>query len=254
MINRLPFSLLMMASAFAATVPLHMLHAQVSTNLGALPTKPTSAHTPTHSTGRAQSTPTAHQSPAPPPQPQTPSGYTHSLEVPPTAPPQVVIAPPFTPIPTHPAVPPDEVKPVPAAHSHAEMRPDQGMRVQFAPTSSDMDSATIEALQTFGAQAASHPEKRLILHSFAVLPGDDLSMPRRIALSRALAVRSILIRSGVATTRIYPLAHGRPEATDHEPADRLDITVEANPEDGPPPTSVTARDTFSSDKQGAPTP
>lgn len=70
---------------------------------------------------------------------------------------------------------------------------------------------------------------RLLLRSYAAVPGDDISMPRRIALARDLAVRSLLIHGGIATTRIYPIAQGRPDAGDTAPVNRLDIIAEANP-------------------------
>lgn len=248
MTHRLPLSLFLLASAFLTITPLHSLHAQVSTNLGALPSEPAAHPSASSTQHRTLHAPTT-QPPAP-----TPSGYSRSLEVPPKAPAQVVIAPPFTPIPTHPAVPPDEVQPSTNAQSHFISREGQGPRIEFASSTTDMDKATIDGLSQFGKELANQPTKRLILHSVATLPGDELSMPRRVALVRALAVRSILIRSGIASTRIYPLAQGRPDPTDHDPADRLDIAVDANPETGPAPTSVAAPDTFSSDKQGAPAP
>lgn len=252
MTYRLPLSLFLLTSAFLTIMPLHSLHAQVSTNFGALPSEPSPHQSVSSTQHRALHTP-ATQKQTPPPT-ATPSGYSRSLDVPPQAPAQVVIASPFTPTPTHPAVPPDEIKPTANAQSHFVTREGQGPRIEFATSSTDMDEATIKALRQFGKELADQPTKRLILHSVATLPGDELSMPRRIALVRALAVRSILIRSGIASTRIYPVAQGRPEPTDHDPADRLDIAVDANPETGPAPTSVAAPDTFSSDKQGAPTP
>ncbi|MCT6839082.1 MAG: hypothetical protein M3036_15670, partial [Bifidobacteriales bacterium] len=67
-------------------------------------------------------------------------------------------------------------------------------------------------------------------------------MPRRLALSRALAIRGLLVQNGIATTRIYPIAHGRPDATDTAPTERLDILPESNPPatDTPTPTKTPA--------------
>ncbi|MCX7385014.1 MAG: hypothetical protein NT133_27155 [Alphaproteobacteria bacterium] len=55
---------------------------------------------------------------------------------------------------------------------------------------------------------------------------DDPSAARRVSLGRGLAVRSLLITEGIASTRIYVRALGNnPEATGNDPADRADIVV-----------------------------
>ena len=50
---------------------------------------------------------------------------------------------------------------------------------------------------------------------------DDPSTPRRLSLSRALAVRAVLINEGIPSTRIYPRALG-PNIGDGPP-DRVDV-------------------------------
>lgn len=250
--NRLPLSLFTTASAFLAFALAPTLHAQVSTNLGALPSRPTQSVHTSHKQASAQTHVMPHE--AAPAEPHTPSGYTTALNIAQQAPNPIVLPPPFQPIPTHAPVQPAEIVPVQDANSQILDQKDHGLRVQFSGDRTDMNEVTINAIHHFGERTAQHPEQRLILHSFAILPGDDRSMPRRIALKRALAVRSLLIRSGVATTRIYPIAQGRPDITDHAPANRLDITVETNPSDSPPPTLVAAPDTISSDQKGTSAP
>ncbi|MFT8489831.1 MAG: hypothetical protein ABF672_04735, partial [Gluconobacter oxydans] len=163
----------------------------------------------------------------PPPAPTTVPG------VPPAPPPPVGLPPPFVPVQIHPPGPPAEVTAVADAASHTAPLPDGGMRVLFPSGSEALNADSLKALQDYGTELSHHPEQRVVLMAYAALPGDDVSMPRRIALARALAVRSIFIHAGVATTRLYPRALGRPDAGDTAPADRLDVVIETNPTDTP---------------------
>jgi outer membrane protein OmpA-like peptidoglycan-associated protein len=62
--------------------------------------------------------------------------------------------------------------------------------------------------------------------AFAAGTPEDPSTARRVALSRALAVRSVLIAEGVPSARIYVKALGASSPTAAEgPADRVDVTV-----------------------------
>ncbi|TPW34916.1 OmpA family protein [Oecophyllibacter saccharovorans] len=168
-----------------------------------------------------------------PPAPQRP-GFTTVPAIPAGPPKPVVIAPPFVPVPTHPPVPPEPVVANPQAGSRIVPLPQANgtsadLRVLFAPNSAALNAQTIEALRKAGHDLAAMPERRIFLRAYAELPGQDVSMPRRLALQRALAVRSLLVSSGVATTRIYPVAYGRPSPQDHDPGDRLDLITQANP-------------------------
>ncbi|MBF0861504.1 OmpA family protein [Gluconobacter kanchanaburiensis] len=149
--------------------------------------------------------------------------------VPPAPPPPVVLPPPFVPVQIHPPLPPVEVTAVADAKSSTIALPNGGLRVLFPSGSEALNTDSLKALQVYGSELARHPEQRVVLLSHATLPGDDVSMPRRISLARALAVRSIFVHAGVATTRLYPRALGRPENGDSAPADRLDVMIEANP-------------------------
>ncbi|MFT9445744.1 OmpA family protein, partial [Gluconobacter japonicus] len=150
--------------------------------------------------------------------------------VPPAPPPPVVLPPPFVPIQTHAPVPPADIKPVADAKTRTETLEGGGMRVLFSPESSDLNEDSLKSVEAYANTLRDQPEKRIILTAYATLPGDDISMPRRISLARALAIRSIFIKAGVATTRLYPRAMGRPDKSDTSPADRLDIVTESNPQ------------------------
>jgi len=141
-----------------------------------------------------------------------------------------VLPPPFVPIQTHAPVPPADIKPVADAKTRTETLEGGGMRVLFSPESSDLNEDSLKSVETYANTLKDQPEKRIILTAYATLPGDDISMPRRISLARALAIRSIFIKAGVATTRLYPRAMGRPDKGDTSPADRLDIVTESNPQ------------------------
>lgn len=229
---------------------LHAGHAQVATNLDALPgTNNTDSHKTVRKSSSKPSPDTYKTSPRTtqteaaqrieePPSPipapsSTGAGYTTVPGVPETAPPAPIIAPPFVPIERHPPVLPQEVIPVQDAGTHAEALNNQDLRILFSHEDARLDKATIDSVNSLGKTLAQYPEKRLLLKSYATLRDDDMSMQRRLSLARALAVRSILIRSGIATTRIYPIAYGRPN-TGPIPASNthgnyLDIVIEENP-------------------------
>lgn len=247
MYRPIPFSLPL--AAFLACLPLSAAQAQVTSNLDDLPQAKTapSAKKPaptTHPAGHAVQK-SAAKAPAPvaaPPAAGTSSPAepvrstpTHTTipGVPPAPPPPVVLPPPFVPVQIHPPVPPAEVTAVADAASHTAPLPEGGMRILFPSGSEALNADSLKALQDYGTELSHHPEQRVVLMAYAALPGDDVSMPRRIALARALAVRSIFIHTGVATTRLYPRALGRPATGDTAPADRLDVVIETNPTDTP---------------------
>lgn len=145
-------------------------------------------------------------------------------DVPAQPPRPVVIPPPGVTVPTHPPVQPDDIKADPDAKG-ASRGVASGLRLTFDPGSSGMTQAMIDAVRAEAKQLAGKPGLRVTLWSSASGTTEDLSTPRRISLARALAVRSILIREGVATTRIYPRATGLAQPGT-EPADRLDIIAE----------------------------
>ncbi|MCW4580039.1 OmpA family protein [Gluconacetobacter entanii] len=137
--------------------------------------------------------------------------------IPPAAIPQVATTPPANPVlrppevhvPLHPAPPPPEVKPDPAAKGRAARIPG-GTRLYFGAQSADMNPRMIAALQTLASVMQRLPDQHVMIAAYGEGNGDDASTPRRIALSRGLAARSVLIHAGVASTRIYVRAIGLP--------------------------------------------
>ncbi|GBQ13405.1 OmpA family protein [Swaminathania salitolerans] len=232
------YSLLLSAVLPAAPLSASPARAQVTINEDALPkaaapekTPPqkTSPHkTPPHKVTPQNASPHTAPSHAEPssPAPQAPAARRVGAppDVPAAPPRPVIIVPPAVPVPTHPPVPPEDVKASADAKGETQTV-GKGLRVLFSPDSSAMTQAMIDAVSAEGRKLAAQPGLRVTLWSSASGSTEDLSTPRRIALARALAVRSILIRAGVATTRIYPRATGL-AAEGVTPPDRLDIVAE----------------------------
>ncbi|GAN90688.1 hypothetical protein Gbfr_021_015 [Gluconobacter frateurii M-2] len=228
---------LSVAAALACLQP-SGAHAQVSSNLDDLPqgkpasvAKPATPSRPAHHAATAPQTSktSASKAPASPVKASAPAKATVPA-VPAAPPPPVVLPPPFVPIQTHAPVPPADIKSVADAKTRTEILEGGGMRILFAPESSDLNDDSLKSVVAYANTLRDQPEKRIILTGYATLPGDDISMPRRISLARALAIRSIFINAGVATTRLYPRAMGRPDKNDTNPPDRLDIVTESNPQ------------------------
>lgn len=164
----------------------------------------------------------------------------------PPSPPPLILAPPFPSVTIHPPVDPEPVLPVKGAISDTRPLANslEGIRVEFAPLKDDMDQETIDAISRFGKHMAHNPRKRLLLEGFSGAQNDDPSLPRRLSLQRLLKIRSLLMRAGVASTRIYPKTIGIPRAGTHEtngPQDRVDIYPEENPNELIPDDDALAR-------------
>lgn len=141
----------------------------------------------------------------------------------PSAPPaNPVIVPPAFVMPTHapPAPPPVPVRP--DAEGAAFPIPG-GTRITFGAGSSDLNPATLAALQAIGTQAAANPATIVSVTGWAPGPVDDPSTARRLSLDRALAARAVLIRAGMLSDRIRAVAKGSNEVAGG-PADRVDVT------------------------------
>ncbi|MBV1830535.1 hypothetical protein KUA08_07935, partial [Komagataeibacter melomenusus] len=135
-----------------------------------------------------------------------------------------VLHPPETPVPLHPFTPPPEVKPDPQARGRAE-KVTGGTRLHFATQSADMNPRMMTALQTFATLMQKLPDQHINIVAYGEGRPDDPSTPRRVALSRGLAARSVLIHAGVAPTRIYVRAVGLPdENAQGAGADCVDVT------------------------------
>lgn len=93
--------------------------------------------------------------------------------------------------------------------------------ISFAGGQGELPGGNITALDTL-AQQLANSEDRLQIRAYAASSGSDGgSGARRLALSRALAVRAYLIDRGIRSTRIDVRALGTP--TDGSPVDRVEV-------------------------------
>jgi len=97
------------------------------------------------------------------------------------------------------------------------------MRIVFDTESSKLPQDARDALKALSEQLKSQDGLRLQLLAYAGTADTSASAARRLSLSRALAVRSHLIESGVRSTRIDVRALGNKSSD--EITERVDITV-----------------------------
>ena len=155
-------------------------------------------------------------------------GSAAAIVVPPAPPPVPVLPPPIV-VPTRPVAPPppppvaddapDDVNEIPA-----------GERVTFGADRFELNPAAVAALQALVQAAKPGTDTSYTVTSFAAGSPDDPSTPRRLSLSRALSVRSVLMQAGVPSVRIYVKALGAstPAIADGPP-DRVDVTAVSQP-------------------------
>jgi outer membrane protein OmpA-like peptidoglycan-associated protein len=111
-----------------------------------------------------------------------------------------------------------------------------GLRLIFAPGQSDLSPDSTTSIKQFTETAP--PNDASTFNILAYSPGkpDDPSTARRVSLSRAMAVRSALVASGVPSARIFVRALG--EQFGDGPPDRVDIGLNGA---NAPSASATAR-------------
>jgi len=155
-----------------------------------------------------------------------------ALVVPP-APPVTPAVPPPIAVPVRPVPPPSPVPVVENAPGTVAAIPG-GQRITFGATGSDLNPATEAAIRATAHTAPAGPNASFTVSAFAAGTPEDASTARRLSLSRALAVRGVLIAEGIPSVRIYVKALGTttPAFADGPP-DRVDIVVAA-PEPAPP--------------------
>lgn len=158
--------------------------------------------------------------PASPPQ-ASPPGQTQ-VRVPLAPPPAPVLPPPLV-VPTRPPTPP---APAPVAQNApgAAGKIQGGLRVTFGEGRADLNPGTDSALRTLAHDAPA--ETSFTVAAFAPGAPEDPSTPRRLSLSRALTVRSVLISAGIPSVRVYVKALGAGRGVEEGPADRVDVTLE----------------------------
>ncbi len=161
------------------------------------------------------------------------SGADSAAPVVPAAPPAAAVLPPPLVVPTRPVELPAPPT-VSADAAGAAVPMPGGLRVTFGRDSADLNPATEGAVQKLVKDAPTVPAPATFsVVAHAAGTPDDPSTARRLSLSRALAVRSVLIRSGIASQRIYVRALGASEpAPSGVSPDRVDISVAVPPPPG----------------------
>ncbi len=141
----------------------------------------------------------------------------------PTTPPATLALPTIVvPPPTGKPLPPP-TPPVSDAAGGSVAPTSDGVQVLFTPERADLSPESVASLKSYVDGVARIPSTTFNVVAYAAGPPEDPSTPRRLSLSRALAVRSVLMAEGVASERIYVRALGtsRPSG----PPDRVDVTA-----------------------------
>ena len=103
------------------------------------------------------------------------------------------------------------------------LAPGQAMKVVFDGGATKLLASARDGLKALAAKIKGRDRLRIQLMAYAGGDGLSASRARRISLSRALAVRSQLIESGVRSTRIDVRALGN--KTSAAPVNRVDVMV-----------------------------
>ena len=112
------------------------------------------------------------------------------------------------------------------AHGEANADKDR-LRITFGPDIAALNPVTDAAIRKLAHAPGTSAATDFTITAFAKGIADDPSAARRLSLSRALAVRSVLINEGVTSLRIYVKALGAPPPEDL-PADRVDVVSSPN--------------------------
>ena len=179
--------------------------------------------------------------PAPKAKPAVTAVVTPTLSPPLPEPVPAVEAAPLTPVVTEPlpepvlASPPEPAPvPEPVATPQPEAMvavltpqaapaPGEILSIPFAGGSADLPDDAQGNLQAIAAQLAANDTLRAQVKAYADGATGSASSARRLSLSRALSVRSILIEFGVRSTRIDVRALG--DRNEGGPPDRVDVLV-----------------------------
>lgn len=226
--------------------------AQVTTNQGALDALG-SGHPARHTTGAQHASKPAHAT-AHTTKPgarsarktvaKPPAAHSPAATIPAGPPPPPVFRAPVINVPLHPPPPPPPVPTVQNAIGTA-VAIDNGTRITFGGGSADLNPVTMQAVQAFAARLKADPESRADLDAYGAGTADDPSTPRRMALSRGLAARAVLINEGIPSTRIYVRVIGQPTAATLSadataPSDRVDMRLSQSPGAAPAPAPANA--------------
>lgn len=116
---------------------------------------------------------------------------------------------------------PDGTAPQATAALRHDPEVPQHVRLLFPTDDAKLDEAAESELRRLAGYLNRHEAERVVLRAHAAAGGQGSSHARRVSLTRALAVRTFLVDSGVAVDRIYLRPLGS-EVTDGPP-DRVDI-------------------------------
>ncbi len=152
----------------------------------------------------------------PPPQPAAPLPAIGSVPPVPPVPPPIMV-------PTRPPPPPGPLQVAPDAPGTTTPIAG-GLRLTFGAGDVRLNPASADALRALAKAAPAEADITVTAHAAGT--ADDPSSARRLSLSRALAVRGILIAEGISSARILVRALGASApASAGEPADRVDVTT-----------------------------
>jgi outer membrane protein OmpA-like peptidoglycan-associated protein len=105
---------------------------------------------------------------------------------------------------------------------NAEMSAED-VRILFQPNDDSLTAEDESVLRGLAGRLDAEPDQRIQLRAYASSEGTSASDARRLALSRALAVRAFLIENNVRSTRIDVRALG--DKAESGPLDRIDIVL-----------------------------
>jgi outer membrane protein OmpA-like peptidoglycan-associated protein len=99
----------------------------------------------------------------------------------------------------------------------------EDIRILFQPDDDALTAEDESVLRGLAGRLDAEPDRRIQLRAYASSEGTSASDARRLALSRALAVRAFLIENNVRSTRIDVRALG--DKAESGPLDRIDIVL-----------------------------
>ena len=105
----------------------------------------------------------------------------------------------------------------------AEPLPGDTLRIEFAGDSADLPIGTDSNLNALAEKLLANERLRAQVKAYAGSSTGSASAARRLSLSRALAVRSVLIEHGVRSTRIDVRALG--DRNEGGPPERVDVLL-----------------------------
>jgi outer membrane protein OmpA-like peptidoglycan-associated protein len=144
----------------------------------------------------------------------------------PAAPPPVASINPVPPAPPPANAAPPAPPPIAAGAATTAAATAGGLRLDFAPTQSDLSPGSADSIKHLVQAAPTGDSTTFNVLAYATGAPGDPSAARRLSLARAIAVRSALIADGVPSSRIYLRALGEPSGGG--PADRVEISVLGN--------------------------